>query len=233
MHLRLSLFFIAITMFCSSSAWAMGGRWLRGNTQTEAGYCPECGRSGVKPINLDYASGSGGSLNDAIKRFKDSANKHGKECLQKPIIMITDLSRGTANNMSYILMRKANGDYEKIDSFQTGQGQGVGNTPNSNHSPTGLLRLKGVGMYDGRRENGQWYTWPIFKDNNGRKFNYLVTTGLEPQNRNASARGVAFHPITYSTGSTTKGCTGIPMSKFQIWSDSLKDSCVYNYSPAH
>lgn len=227
---RISILFLLMgSMVLGSEAWGRAGR-NPGNTGTEAGFCLFCGRSGVGEIDLGSAGSSGGrGLAAATKAFKAAASKYSKDCLNKPYILITDLSAGTDNNMTYILRRGANGEYSKVDQFQTGQGKGVSNQSGSNKSPSGLLRLNGFGMYDGRRENGAWYTWPIFRDTRGNKFNYIQTSGLEPKNRNASARGVAFHPITYSTGETTKGCTGIPKDKFYLWSESLRDSCAYNY----
>lgn len=225
---RWTVFLFLIPIFMISDAWAWGGR-NPGSTGTEAGFCLFCERSGINQIDLGSASGSKTGFDNAYKAFRNAAQKHSPQCLNKPYIMITDLSRGTDNNMSYILARGADGSYRRVDSFQTGQGKGVSNKSGSNFSPSGLLRLNGFGMYDGRRENGKWYTWPIYRDAKGNRFNYIVTSGLEPKNRNASARGVAFHPITYSTGGTTKGCTGIPTDRFYIWADRLKDSCAYNY----
>lgn len=219
---------LLIIVFSTSTAWGFSSR--RPN-QTEGGFCYNCGPQGLSPIALGQAGGPAGSLDDAIKKFKEASEKYGKECLNKSPILITDLSRGSDNNMTYILERTANGGYVQRDSFQTGQGKGVGNAPGSNFSPTGLMRLRGNHMYAGRMEGGRHYTWPIFTNSRGQRFNYIGTSGLEPRNRNISSRSTVFHAITYDTGNTTKGCTGIPKDKFFLWADALSDTCAYNYSP--
>lgn len=246
-----SSFFITIPVWAFSSS--------NGAPSTQAGYCTDCVNNGRGLRSIDtgmarssYApsshardcqqsrgrelGGSGsarGTVGHAVERFKNAATKHGQQCLNKNYIIINNLSRGSSDNMSYILKRTPSGQYQIADCFPTGQGSGsgsgVGNVAGSNNSPTGLMRLSGFGMYQGRMEGGRWYTWPTFTSRQGRRFNYIITSGLEPKNRNISSRSTVFHPITYSTGATTNGCTGIPRDRFYNWASSLEDSCAYGY----
>lgn len=222
-----ALIYIVMSLMASPIALASGnandGAWLS-QYLTQAGYCIDCAQGGLQSIDLNNARAASGKLEWAIQEFKAKAAKYGPDCLNKHYIVITDLSRGTGNNMTYILV-KSGSTYKVVDQFQTGEGKGVGNVAESNYSPTGLMRLDGL-SYRGPNDEGK--IWQPFDFGSGR-VNQIVAHGLEPNNRNIASRGAKFHPITYSTGSTTNGCKGFPLDKFKKWAPYLGRSCAYNY----
>lgn len=221
-----------------ASANSLLGGWFSGPADTQADYCHNCQKAGVSQIDLNRVGGTKSGLENAVNEFKTVAARHRnkKDCLSKEYVLITDLSRGTSENITYILKNLGNGRYAAIKKFRTGQGKGVSNTCGSNASPTGLISLGNLSYYKGRMENGKLYNWPAF-NYRGQRYNYLSTQGLEAKNANIGqpkcpggvSRGTVFHPISYEGGNTTKGCTGIPIQFFQQYGASLENSCAYNY----
>lgn len=237
--------------------------WLRQpqarSRQTEAGTCAsgECWRTAFRgrplsAINTAYAQGEG-SMPEAIAHFELFA-KNNAQCRPAPgqekYGLISDLSKGVDNNLTWLVKVDAQGEVTYMDSFQTaegkgnpGQGGGIGNTCDSNKSPHGFMMM---GPSDFRSDvTPGYYPWPQCGDlNPGFKHNRIYLAGLEiGYNNNLGGeppgtgmacpdgmyRDARLHSIVYLPGGTSLGCKGMTLDKWCKWAPKLSGGCVYNY----
>jgi hypothetical protein len=245
------------------------GSWFRGSpqaaSQTEAGTCTDCDRRAfqgrpLSAIDVNYVSG-GGSLREARQQYEYFAARNA-QCRptgnEKKYGMISDLSRGTGQNLSHIVEVDSAGKVKIVASFWAGEGQGVGNECGSNMSPRGFMQM---GNSDYRPDtmrtdmngNRVMSSWPRCGQRNPNfQDNRIMLHGLEPGfNDNLSEKNVAnnpnnpilcrdasgqvtpryarLHAISYSAGNTTEGCKGLPMDAWCEWGPKLSGGCAYNY----
>lgn len=246
---------ILLNFLFVSQVSAMGwlGNIFSGNSNTEAGTCVECGRTGMtgRPLSaLNPALAQGeGSVDEAFAHFELFA-RNNPECLpsggQEKYGLITDFSNGTANNLTYVVKVDSRGKPTIVDVFRTAEGNGqgndgVGNECGSNQSPHGFMQM---GRSDYRAESTPGYPpWPQCGSLNPNfDDNRIYLAGLEPgYNDNlggetnprlcpdGTVRAARLHSITYATGGTSLGCKGMPLAKWCQWAPKLRDGCAYNY----
>jgi hypothetical protein len=249
------LVFITLNFVFVINSYAMGNWGGRPQTQTEAGVCAECDRRAafqgqpVAPIDLNYVRSDGkGTILDAIKQFELFV-KNNPQCTSKTRYgIISNLSDGTADNVSNIVEIGSNGKVKVVASFWAGEGHGVSNDCGSNGSPSGFLKIgKANVRSDIDRKDpttGQLLRseWPMCgKLNPGFKYNRMALCGLEPGYNdntcesnarmcpNGLPRLARLHSIKYASGNTTQGCKGLQLEDWCKWAPKLEGGCAYNF----
>lgn len=251
---------LVIISFWTTQSFAMGDWWgglFGGQSRTEAAYCAtgEChrtafqGRSISSGIDVRAVSSEGGSLSEALEHFELFV-KNNPGCRpsgnEKKYGLISNLSKGTALNQSYIVEIDPSGKPKVVATFRAGEGLGVGNECGSNESPHGFIKM---GQSDYRADlsrvrNGvrEVSRWPLCGEKNPSfKHNRIRLTGLERgYNDNlgesdprrcpdGNPRYARLHPISYDVGDTTDGCKGLPLDIWCEWAPKLINGCAYNY----
>lgn len=134
-----SALFLIANLFMISQAHSMAsikGFFTQDQSPTEAGVCIDCVNQPpfqgqpLTAIDRSQAASEGGSIIEAQAHFELFIKKN-PECMNNPgksYGMITDLSNGTASNLTYIIsIDTVTGKTTREDIFQTGEGSGVGN----------------------------------------------------------------------------------------------------------
>ena len=200
------------------------------------------------PAQAPKAKKKKSSLSDAMDHFKMFVQSH-PECVDSTSYeMITDMSRGTAKNLTHVV-KWEDGKVKLIDSFMTGEGKGVSNVCGSNASPHGFIKM---GKSDYRKDvyvkrDGKelFSEWPTCKDRNPSfEHNRIFLRGMEVGYNNNLTEGstsvectqgglpyryARLHPVSYALGNTTDGCKGFPLDKWCKWAPELRGGCIYNY----
>lgn len=215
--MRFSAFLIFLLMTFSQAAFSRSAynsvkSFFTGNTNTEAGICTECekksfrGRSLLGGLPMDLLGSETSDIEEAKDDFKKFVDQN-PHCKESKFGVISDLSNGTANNKTHIIEYMPGGGIRVIDSFQAGEGDGIGNsgvktisgTSNiceSNSSPEGFIKIGQPEVRQDRKvihprtKEPYWSGWPRctkdldsktpgFDSLNDYKYNKFSLIGLE------------------------------------------------------